>query len=471
MSNKKIHIDSLPCSNGSYSGWFWAMIVCAVISFLTAIISAIRFSNLHIFWLYPIIAIPGLIFNLIFARSLKSVSSGLSLIWIILASLSFINSVWTMIAGDDFGDKMSSMIPLWIIIIISFIFYIIFIANICVNYKGRLGEFGRNLWLVPLIVIGVAFICGILIAESVSVEFLPQIFTFLAAAYILYLVYDKILRLMYVMLRDGYDDNLTDQEMRQYILLERSGSSTQTSMNGYSGNSLELTNDESNNRNLIYIIIGSIVLGAVLVVGGYLVYQKYSTPKDVDEWDEGIYEHEDEEEKEVYESEEEEYQDEWDSWMGEADPDWMPSDFREVMFEEGLSTLSPQNVRDVRRILNGETYIGRINDNKIRLAINEIDADGSLRGRYAYQSTLDKYGNEKNSWFEFEGSFMGNAYLGGEDTYYLAFKSINPQTGKVFEYWLLESDGSDRWSGRMVNVIHKDNPSDNFYDVAIRSTN
>lgn len=96
----------------------------------------------------------------------------------------------------------------------------------------------------------------------------------------------------------------------------------------------------------------------------------------------------------------------------------------------------------------------------MKLKLNE---DGIIDGKYAYNSTLRKYGDSDSSWFKIEGAVLIN---NEDNTSRLVLRSIHPDTGKTFEYFVMAPD-INGFEGNMVNIIHLDDIRSNLYDVQL----
>lgn len=92
-----------------------------------------------------------------------------------------------------------------------------------------------------------------------------------------------------------------------------------------------------------------------------------------------------------------------------------------------------------------------------------VNPDGSVTGKYAYDSTLRKYGDAKSSWFRIEGEMFDSK----SDYQKIVFRSYAPDTGNVFEYWDLCYDGTEMY-GSMFNVRYIDSPTKKLYEVNLQ---
>ncbi len=505
MSKNKIQIDALPCTSDTFSAWYWAMIGGVVVSLIILLTqkSGIDSSILLYGVGMPIVSIPGLIFTLIFAKALKPVSSTLNMLWIINAIISYVTTIVNSINVLTHNQHLVGILIFnGILSVVSLGIFIAIFVIICGNYSGTLGKFGRNLWLTPLIILGVALGAGIIIglirgAFNSSYGVTPPASTFSmvvmigCAIFCVYLIYTRILRLMYELLQEGFEGNLTPTEMEYYIACESnrknfwnaSGPSNQQRTevdrnfepNPYPNNkpkdnkNNKPEDNKNKNRNLILIIAGSFILGG-LIAGAVFYFVSNNKHEVYDEWDDWDYEEGDTAvPDEPLEDTDVVVTDEYVS-DDPSLPAWLPDDFARVMSLDGISPMSESEFSKFRDSLYEDTYSGYVREYPITLKITEINNDGTFRGRYAYNSTLKKYGNKPKNWFNFEGSFM-NGYFGSFDYKFMAFKAYKANTNELYEYWLLRYDENDTWSGEMVNVIHCDDPdpAEYYYDVTLTS--
>ena len=108
-------------------------------------------------------------------------------------------------------------------------------------------------------------------------------------------------------------------------------------------------------------------------------------------------------------------------------------------------------------------YNGFINNYPITAQIR-IDSDGKVEGKYAYESTLKKYGDVKGSWFPMRGQIL----LDSEYISYILMETTNPSTNETFEYMLLDlTSGDGTLHGRMFNKRFLEGGSTNFYSVTL----
>ena len=144
-------------------------------------------------------------------------------------------------------------------------------------------------------------------------------------------------------------------------------------------------------------------------------------------------------------------------------PDWIPDNVLEVFgYGNGMSRGFPPSTD----LTAGQTYSydGYIKEYPISVSIT-VDEEGNVEGKYAFRSTLNKYGDGPSSWFK----FMGVMLCDRENNPYILFEDKNPADGKVFEYALVKYSGSDSWAGKMINANYLSEPSEHtLFDIRFR---
>lgn len=135
-------------------------------------------------------------------------------------------------------------------------------------------------------------------------------------------------------------------------------------------------------------------------------------------------------------------------------PSWIPNDAIEALGMGNNYTMRSSEVientflksSDVN-LLEANSFEGYINEYTVKVTM-KIDRDGNVSGRYAYESTLNRYGDNPKSWFPIKGVIVFDS----NSSPYLFFQDRNPADDKIFEYALLKYNGGDSWSGNMINV-------------------
>lgn len=153
-------------------------------------------------------------------------------------------------------------------------------------------------------------------------------------------------------------------------------------------------------------------------------------------------------------------------------PNVLPSGFTSVFDMPGLTPAKSDVIADVRSNCNngGEQELtGTFSEYPIVMQLT-VKTDGQVSGRYAYNSTLQKYGRGDSSWFKFKGQLLVDP---STDSVYMAIVTRNPADGKVFEYALLEcvSMYSFSWSGRLCNIKYISEPFGHWYYLDVSRDN
>lgn len=146
-------------------------------------------------------------------------------------------------------------------------------------------------------------------------------------------------------------------------------------------------------------------------------------------------------------------------------PASLPSNFTGAfnvggLYATDLSAFESSNDHDLRQLSSADGYI---NDLPVTFRLHVSD-DGTVTGKYAYRSTLNKYGDHPSSWFKVKGSLLDSTEGDG----YIGFVSYNPDGGKMFEYWLLRVTHDGAFLGNMMNVRYLDSPTPHLYNVSIQ---
>lgn len=145
-------------------------------------------------------------------------------------------------------------------------------------------------------------------------------------------------------------------------------------------------------------------------------------------------------------------------------PTWLPQDVLPIFRMDGkLTKLTSDEVydwlithTDYDNYAENNYYEGKFDDYSISAEM-EIGIEGSVSGRYAYESTLRKNGNGAGSWFTFRGAVMVPTNDGDET--YLLLQTHHPDDNRVFEYALLRFVGEGNWEGKIFNVKYLSDPS------------
>ena len=162
MNQTKINVDALPCQNSSFRVWFWLMIVCGILSTTLVVLSELTItpSNL-VNILLPLLCIPGLIFNYIFAKACKNVSENLYKYWLGTIILSLTIEILSAIGGTTESNVVNLISG--IILLMSLVLCIKIVRLLVKNYTGLLGDLGKNLSTILILgVFGAVFLAIII---------------------------------------------------------------------------------------------------------------------------------------------------------------------------------------------------------------------------------------------------------------------------------------------------------------------
>lgn len=336
------------------------------------------------------------------------------------------------------------------------------------NYTGDLHYLGicmRKVLRFVFIVLGI-IILGVLLfllTESYGVGMTFVIVAGCLDLYTQYLTY-LALRQMNWILEAGHVAQLSDYDLEGYLhdFAPDWSSTNSVRPREYSDKDNNKSKD-SRNLSLTSIIIIGVFCVAVLAT---LVIITNRSGESTDEYPELIINDEDHVDEYDYGAEEEDVPSELKDEYSEADsyeaseasiPDWIPDYIRESLIADKCVLACS----DIDTGISGN-YEGSINKYPITMQLS-IHADGTVTGKYAYDSTLRKYGDNKSSWFRIEGDIFDSE----RDCQIIVFRSYAPDTGNVFEYWNLRYDGVEMY-GSMFNVKHIDHPTEGLYEVSLQ---
>ncbi len=226
---QKIQIDALPCKSDSFKIWFWLMIVGELISFVIDLLSITVYDpHLLDYIISTVCGVPGLIFGYIFANSIKAVSKAIYNIIIAILILLILHSIFSL--SDDISPDESLMAVSFYIFLAITILSLVIMIMMYRDYSGLLGDLG----LYSLKTLGYSFLAIVLLIlyiyrHSYSRSFkaldLKDLKIIIAGSicggYIVYYIISKILKTLYLLLKNGYASNLFPQEMEAYIAQER----------------------------------------------------------------------------------------------------------------------------------------------------------------------------------------------------------------------------------------------------------
>lgn len=233
------------------------------------------------------------------------------------------------------------------------------------------------------------------------------------------------------------------------------------------------TDDDSSRKRMKMIILA---LAALLIVSVIIILVLFISRKNDESQtgstDDGYYEESgDNTYLHLYDDEFDEYGSEPEEAVtiepeaeAQADLRWLPQNFTRVFDVSHISALSLREVDEIRHFAGDDDIelSGHFSDYPIEMQLR-ISADGSVSGRYAYLSTLNKYGRGDSSWFKFSGQLLGD----NAGRVYMGIVTVNPEMGSEFEYALLECEMPrlESCSGRICNVRYINNPNGHWYYI------
>ena len=170
MNQTKINVDALPCQNSSFRVWFWLMIVCGLLSISLVVLGEETFTSsnpVNIF--LPILCIPGLIFNYIFAKACRPVSEKLYKYWLGTVYLSFAMDILGAIADGQQNTAINVISG--ILLLVGFVLAIMIIRLLVKNYTGLLGDLGKYLSIMlGIAIVGIVFMAIIILISQGNVS-------------------------------------------------------------------------------------------------------------------------------------------------------------------------------------------------------------------------------------------------------------------------------------------------------------
>ena len=166
MNQIKINVDALPCQNSSFRVWFWLMIISGILSTTLVVLSELTItpSNL-VNILLPLLCIPGLIFNYIFAKACRPVSEKLYKYWLGTVFVSLAIDFLGVIAD---GLENTAVNFISVIILLAGLVLVIKIIRLLVkNYTSLLGDLGKYLYIMlGIAIVGIVFMAIIILISQ-----------------------------------------------------------------------------------------------------------------------------------------------------------------------------------------------------------------------------------------------------------------------------------------------------------------
>lgn len=504
----KPQVDMLPCNNNPTS-WFNATIVCCVVDVILSKI-LVHYAKSHPFsdtgelvsfipFLSILLSIPAIVFFSIFAKGCKKLIHNEYTYAIIFVCLNIAFDVIAFIGNVSDMNHAISWTLLGLLAIGSLVMLVLLTHSFVRNYSGELRELGvdmRDVLKFTFIILGIIILGVIvfLLTESYGVWMAFIVVAGILGLYTAYLTY-LALRQANSILEAGEEAHFTDYDLDCYLngyTPVAADSYAQAPANGYApasayGNPAPQQQPQQiapqayadQDRKLpdwwyrfsipVRVLI---ILGILAALAGnafliYKIYQKVSGSssqeqteyyEDYDEDDEDIYGSEDED---IYGSEDEDIDASdaiADAGTGADIPSWVPDYISRKLIADDFTTVAIDDDKGI-----SGTYKGTINEYPITFKI-DYHSDGTVTGKYAYDSTLRRYGDVSSSWFKFDGVAF-NAY--GQSRQRIVLRSYAPDTGKLFEYWDLIGNGPDdnMIDGSMFNAKYLDNPSSKLYQI------
>ncbi len=500
MSNK-IELDALPCRNKYIYQLCIAYIIAYVLALISelAVLSSENYSSSFFDGIATLLSgFLGAVFFYYAAIGIKAYSVALCVELIIFSLIELSSGLiggLTLFYGESEEMERAELL----VLCFNFIFCYIIGCVLKYKFEGKLKGIGRGFIYVPsILLIGVIKTLKYLVSShgSSSNEWILMLVFIISGFVFIFMVIHPFGEL----LRDGV--SITESHVVQLSApVNYSGAAIKEAANQVPRREVRTGGIDGRHKLLLGVIIFLIIaiIGLIILV---IVDKKKSAPEVV-EMIEEVSEDEENPSDEFSDDEyygEEGYSDDVIEYEDFSEPEAAveaepakeaqpethystsasSSDFlwvmQDLMRDEGLNYLDDDQVMAVKNLLGGKTFTAYQIDyrpqylnNKytIKFKINSINSDGSFRGKFAYEKILQKYGDGKDSWFEFKGNLLGNAYLGGEDRYFIAIASTNPAGGKPFDYWLLEYEGNDVWRGRSVSHNHRNDPVNHYYQVSL----
>lgn len=163
MNHTKINVDALPCQNSSFRVWFWLMIACVFLSMTLVGFSEVTSTQSNLINIVlPLLYIPGIIYNYIFAKACKNVSENLYKYWLGTIILSLTIEILSAIGGTTESNVVNLISG--IILLMSLVLCIKIVRLLVKNYTGLLGDLGKNLSTILILgVFGAVFLAIIII--------------------------------------------------------------------------------------------------------------------------------------------------------------------------------------------------------------------------------------------------------------------------------------------------------------------
>lgn len=318
-------------------------------------------------------------------------------------------------------------------------------------YRGMLEDIGDSLWKFSIwCLCGIGFSILLLVlaywsGNDAGGQFIRIVFG-VVDVYILYLFFSSLWKISKI-LNSGYSYLSSEGELNSSAHVVEPDNST----------------DKHYDSNIVLIIIGAVVFVLIICILGFCLDKpdrdtndstEYNDYEYVDNVDAKADDYSDQEEYGTNNQEEYGVNNDEQTLADISLPTWLPDNIREDL-ESSYYVFFDS---DGDMSLSG-SYNGSINDSKIIMELS-YNNDGTVTGRYAYKSTLDRYGTGDSSWYKLRGA----VFYAKMSNPRVVLRSYAPDSGKLFEYFDLTNEDMTI-SGTMFNVRHLENPTKSLYKV------
>lgn len=427
-------------------------------------------------------AISGVIFFSLFARGCRKLRNAEYIYSLCLVVLPIAQQLSSLIFVDRELKTVISIIT-WILYIFCCILAVLLANSFRKEYEGKLSDLGDMMWgalkvlLVVTIVIVLLSLLVLYTYSGIGIFVIYNnpglIFTIIIGSgltFYFFYVYFKALWQACIILEAGHMYHFTDAGLEAIldgktfippILDTATNDGTSSTAPPASAGAPKEPGGWSRLHSWARFLI---IFGGVLAVTGIIfliakVSDKGHARDDYNDLHEDLYENYDDGEEDnehsdqIYNEDDENYNP-YVEYEGKPLPWWLPDNIREDL--ESSNYVFTHSDGDMSL---SDTYRGNINDSEIVMELS-YESDGTVTGRYAYESTLSRYGYGDSSWYKLRG-----AVFFAEASYpRVVLRSYAPDSGKLFEYFDL-TDEDMTLNGTMFNVRHRENPTKSLYRV------
>lgn len=483
-------VNMLPCKH-SVQSWFGLMFGCFFLALIVEVISVLLVEetgnymneesiNITSSIITTLLDVPGLVFLYFFAQGCRGLRHSENIyIWILF----FLPIILNILSFLPIEETVYLFIFLGSLLAFSIVVALL-AHSLFNNYYGDLsyaGEYMRNALKYFLFTIGAA---AVFIIRAVHFNYRPlyahndfdfKLLIWGAAALILCIIASvyayKALYRIYRILEAGHMYHFTDAGLEAIldgktfvppILDTATNDGASSTAAPASAGAPKEPGGWSRLPSWARFLI---IFGGVLAVTGIIILIAMVSDKghprdDYNDLHEELYESYDDGEEEDYEhsnqiyNEDDENYNPYAEYGGKPLPGWLPDNIREDL--ESSNYVFTHSDGDMGL---SDTYRGNINDSEIVMELS-YNSDGTVTGRYAYESTLSRYGYGDSSWYKLRG-----AVFFAEASYpRVVLRSYTPDSGKLFEYFDL-TDEDMTLNGTMFNVRHLETPEKSLYRV------